>query len=125
MFCADSKQPGTFQKERTDIRKDVRLDTRYPVLFVQTAFSIRSRYTRVLTTGKAEVKWGRTAVKRVKPLKWELDEGSLLRSREEGQRGVWVTRSKFKFKAAKVTALHENIKVRGRRRRLRVTLGRS
>lgn len=45
-------------------------------------------------------------------LKWELDERTSLRSRENGQRGVRVTWSKFKFKAAKVTALDEDIKVR-------------
>jgi len=47
-------------------------------------------------------------------LKWGLDERTSLRSREYGQRGVRVTRSKFKFKAAKVTALDEDIKVRWR-----------
>lgn len=45
-------------------------------------------------------------------LKWGLDERTSLRSREYGQRGVRVTRSKFKFKAMKVTALDEDIKVR-------------
>lgn len=44
-------------------------------------------------------------------LKWGLDERTSLRSREYGQ-GVRVARSKFKFKAAKVTALDEDIKVR-------------
>lgn len=45
-------------------------------------------------------------------LKWELDERTSLRSREQGQRGVRVIRSKFKFKAAEVTMLDEDIKVR-------------
>lgn len=46
-------------------------------------------------------------------LKQELDERTWVRSRAStSQRGVQVTQSKFKFKAAKVTAPDENIKVR-------------